>query len=163
MSEAEEDPEFGPLTWPESFPVKQQMESRLRDPAVARRHLVASLDDLELIYGPMPHGAQFHVMAGPDSILRQCVKYADIRSLIIDLPSTTWFWEQVCNAQSGAVLGYEQHVRAHLRSSPDFVPVQQLTWACSHGLRITPSSKQRVVSWEFTCSYTGCPSIGTST
>ncbi len=85
MSEVEEDPdaEFGPLTWPESFPVNQQMEFRLRDPAVVRRHLVAPLDDLELIYGPMP---QFHVVAGPDSILRQCVKYADIIPVAYNRP-----------------------------------------------------------------------------
>ena len=48
----EADLEFGPLTLPETLPSdgKPQTHSRLRDPAVIRRHfIVASLDDLELI------------------------------------------------------------------------------------------------------------------
>ena len=53
-----------------------------------RRHLVASLDDLELIYGPLPPGVGFHVVE-TDSVFRQCIRYADVRSLVIDLPSNS--------------------------------------------------------------------------
>ena len=112
VSAMEADLEFGPLTLPETLPSdgKPQTHSRLRDPAVMRRHLVASLDDLELIYGPLPPGAGFHVVE-TESIFRQCVRYADVRSLVIDLPSKLWFQEHVFNAQSGAVRGYETNLR----------------------------------------------------
>ncbi len=123
------------------FPIHQSPVAASRKDASRqerRRELVCDLDTLVGIMGPLPPGVTVAVRAGADDVLRHCLLFQQITSLVIRLPSKTWIRENVTSLGVRNINALD-NIRLHMRTNTDWNPVRQLTWRSDRGVVLTPS------------------------